>query len=445
MSITTTRHTAPAQSSAQPPKRGTLSRLRRTRVVLAIGAVIFGAIGAVTVQSRADGAHDALNHSGPLTRQATVLYQKLSDADATAATLYLTTGAVPVKTLHNYEQDLKDAADALTALTAEAHGAADSADDIKKISDGLPGYIEDIGFARSLSDYGFPLGTRYLISASNLMQGDPDVKDDTGIIGAAQRLVDTESRNLVTAQGRASAFPAVEAGAAAILLAALLYVQSAEKNRTRRILNLGLVTSTAALVLSALWLGAVFGVQNGQVSMAKKDGSDQVAVLATAQVRSLQARTDEMLTLIGRGTANAKDVDYLTKAEPGLAASLQSAVARATDQQADQLARKAINDATAWNIAHTNLRLADLKNDYQAAVASALGDPPNDSTTADAAFKALQIDLDSAIGHAQAGFQKHSQSAADAVTGAAIGMAALGLLMAGAVVAGLGRRISEYQ
>jgi hypothetical protein len=57
----------------------------------------------------------------------------------------------------------------------------------------------------------------------------------------------------------------------------------------------------------------------------------------------------------------------------------------------------------------------------------------------------LQVDLDKAIDHAQAGFQKHSQSASDAVVGAAIGLAVLGLLMAAAIVVGLGRRISEYQ
>src|SRR5207245_29118 len=135
------------------------------------------------------------------------------------------------------------------------------------------------------------------------------------------------------------------------------------RNRTRRVLNLGLVGATAALVLSALWLGAAFGVQNGEVSMAKKNGSDQVAALATAQVQSLQGRTDEMLTLVGRGTANDRETDYANVAQPGLAASLKTADARATDHQGDQLARQAINDAAHWNDAHLKLRTADRQND----------------------------------------------------------------------------------
>jgi len=444
MTATTTRQPAPARAAAPPPKQGTLARLRRIRVVLAVAAVVFGAIGAVTVQSRADGAHDALKHSGELSRQATILYQKLSDADATAATVYLHTGPPPVDQIKQYEDDLKAASDALSALTAEANGASDSKADIAMISENLPVYVEEMGYARSISNYGFPLGTRYLVNASALMQGTPGPPKTDGILDAANRLVETEAGNLVDAQKKASAFPYVEAGAAAALLAFLLYVQIAEKNRTRRLLNIGLLGATAGLVLSALWLGAAFGVQNGQVSQARKTGSDQIAALSTAQVQSLKARTDEMLTLVGRGTANDKETDY-QKVKAQLASSLQTADTRSSDHEGDQTDRTAINDAAVWDMAHTKLRASDQQNDYKAAVASALGDPPNDSTTADAGFKALQKDLGAAIAHAQAGFDKHSKSAYDAVTGAAIGMAVLGLVMAGEVVAGLGRRISEYQ
>ena len=369
MTATTTRQTAPVRPAAPRPRRGTLNTLRRTRVILAIGAVLFGAIGAVTVQSRGDGAQDALKHSGELAKQATTLYQKLSDADATAATIYLHTGPPPVEQIRQYETDLTAASDALTALTAEAHGAADSKADIKTIADELPTYVEEMGYARSISTYGFPLGTRYLVNASLLMQqGDPTVPGDKGILTSANNLVATESANLVAAQDKASAFPYVEAGAAAVLLAALLYVQIAEKNRTRRLLNLGLVGATAGLVLSALWLGAAFGVQNGQISAAKKNGSAQIAALSSAQVKSLKARTDEMLTLVGRGTANDKELDY-KKVQPDLADVLRSADQKATDVPGDQLARKAIDDATAWNMAHVKLRDADDKNDYTAAVA----------------------------------------------------------------------------
>ncbi len=91
------------------------------------------------------------------------------------------------------------------------------------------------------------------------------------------------------------------------------------------------------------------------------------------------------------------------------------------------------------------MRQADQKNDYQAAVNSALGDPAAGPANADKSFRALQTDLDAAIVHAQQGFQTHSKAAADATLGAEAGMAVLALAMAGAIVAGLGRRISEYQ
>jgi hypothetical protein len=447
MTATTVHHAAPKQPpTTKPPARhGSLTRLRRVRVVLAISALVFGVIGAWTVQSRSDGAHDALKHSGPLTQQATKLYHALSDADASAATVYLHTGPVPTDLLDRYKQDLIDASDALSAVTAEANGATDSAADLKTIADNLPTYSDYMGYARSISNYGFPLGTRYLILASNLMQGDPARPEITPILGAAKNLVDTESRNLVAAEDKSSAFPTVETVAALLLLAALLYVQVAEKRRTRRVLNPGLVAATAALVLSAGWLLAAFAVQGDEVSMAEKQGADQVRILATAQVQSLQGRTDEMLTLVGRGTANDKETDYTKKVEPALAGSLASANSAATDGRGAQLSATAKADEARWHKAHQDLHAADVRNDYQAAVNAALGDNVPDDANASKAFTALQSDLDAAIVHAQTGFQTHSQSAYDALVGAEIGMGVLALAMAGAIVAGLGRRISEYQ
>jgi hypothetical protein len=79
---------------------GNLGRLRRTRVILAVAAVLFGAAGAWTVQQRSAGAHDAATHSGPLAIQSVKLYRALSDADATAATAYLSAGQEPPATRH---------------------------------------------------------------------------------------------------------------------------------------------------------------------------------------------------------------------------------------------------------------------------------------------------------------------------------------------------------
>jgi hypothetical protein len=416
-----------------------LGRLRRVRVVLTVSALLFGLAGVWTVQNRSDGAHDATSHSGLLTAQVEQLYHKLSDADATAATAYLHTGLEPANLRQQYVTDLSQATDALTKATAVAAGASDSSADLNTISQNLPTYVGEIESARDNNRQGFPLGARYLNLASQLMQ--------KTILPAAQHLNRTESDNLAAAESKSTALPWLEIGVGVLFLLALLLVQRSETRRTHRLLNPGLVAATIGVALSALWLVGAFLVEDSQVGRAQTDGSNQVGTLSQAQIASLRARSDEMLTLVGRGSAPDKEAAYKNADEPTLASLLEAANAEATDGFSTAQAAKAVTDETAWHKAHDQLRALDDANDYPGALQSAaLSDKAKDgSPSADADFKALQADLDAAIGHAQSSFQTHSKSAAGDLFGAEPGMAVLGLLIAAGIVMGLGRRISEYQ
>ena len=242
-----------------------------------------------------------------------------------------------------------------------------------------------------------------------------------------------------------------------LLLAALVVVQVRESRRTHRTFNVGLLGATAALVAAFAWTGVDVAVQNSHEDNARKRGSDQVSALATARILSLQARTDEMLTLVGRGTADDKETDYagVTAASgahtPGteelLAADLHDAYRLATDTAGKQLASTAEADESAWHAEHQALRGADQQNQYQKAVDSALGqhgfaDP---KPSAAKSFTALQSDLDRAMKHAEDSFQAEAEAGSAALAGLEIGLEILALAMAAAVVRGMGRRIAEYQ
>jgi hypothetical protein len=436
----------PGSRSSRGPR--TDRRLRRTRGVLAVGALLFGAAGIISTQIRADGADDVKAHSGVLLKQAEQLYHNLSDADATAATIYLHVGEAPKDLLQRYDGDLRGAQQALLDATNEAGSDSAAKDALGKIAAQLPAYVKLNATAAANNLVGFPVGFRYLTQASNLMQ-------DT-ILPQAQNFSSAEAKNLAAAEDTATQFPWLMDGAALIMLAALIVVQVREYRRTNRLFSLGLLAATAGLVLSLVWAVAADAIQNGHVSDARKRGSDQVGALATARILSLQARTEEMLTLVGRGTADQKEADYVGTTDaskihhPGteekLAAALNNAAGLATDAEGRDLAAKAAAHQSAWDAQHKQLRDFDAQNQYQKAVDSALGEhdfgAPKDS--ADQEFTALQNDLTDAIKHAEDSFTTEADAAAGALTGLEIGLGVLAVAMAGAIVVGLGRRLAEY-
>jgi hypothetical protein len=423
--------------------------LVRFRAALAAGALLFGAVGIIGTQVRADGADDAKAHSGVMIQQAERIYHSLSDADATATTIYLHVGEAPADLLKTYNGDLQDAQTAILAATKEAGGDSAALDALNKIATQLPQYVKLNATAAANNLLGYPVGFRYLLQASNLMQGT--------ILPSAQNLTDTEAKNLAGAEGTAKQFPLLMLAVGLLLLAALVVVQVGESRRTNRMFNVGLLGATVALVAAFAWTGVDVAVQNGHEDNAKKRGSDQVSALATARILSLQARTDEMLTLVGRGTADDKETDYVgvTAANgahtPGteelLAKELQTASGLATDSDGKRLADTAATDESAWHGQHQALRADDQQNQYQKAVDSALGqrDFAAPKPSAAASFTALQSDLDQAVKHAEASFQSEADAGSGALAGLEIGLGVLAMAMAAAVVRGLGRRIAEYQ
>lgn len=449
----------PGGPAARPPGRRTDRRLIRLRAALSAGALLFGAAGIIGTQIRADGADDAKAHSGVMIQQAEQIYHSLSDADATATTIYLHVGEAPADLLKAYNDDLRNAQTAILAATKEAGDDSAALKALNQIATQLPQYVKLNATAAANNLLGYPVGFRYLLQASNLMQGTNATATaaPTGILPWAQVLTDTEAKNLSSAEDTAKQLPLLMIAVGLLMLAALVVVQVRETRRTNRMFNVGLLGATAALVAAFAWTGVDVAVQNGHEDNARKRGSDQVSALATARILSLQARTDEMLTLVGRGTADNKETDYagVTAADgkhtPGteelLAAELRDASRLAADTTGQQLANTAASDESAWHTQHQGLRAADQKNQYEKAVDSALGqhDFAAPKPSAAKSFTALQADLDQAIKHAETSFQSEASAGSDALAGLEIGLGVLALAMAAAVVRGLGRRIAEYQ
>lgn len=116
---------------------------RLTLFMVIVGALA-GLAGLTTVvgsAERANQVEQVADHSGPLTVQAQQLYRSLSDADATAAAAFLSSGAEPADLRDRYSRDIAAASSALAAATANRDsGDGRGAAEVDQIAQSLPVY-----------------------------------------------------------------------------------------------------------------------------------------------------------------------------------------------------------------------------------------------------------------------------------------------------------------
>jgi hypothetical protein len=284
-------------------------KLRRLLAGMVVLCLAWGAVAAWVVSQRASGANAVVSTSEPVSLDGQQIYRALSDADATAATAFLSGGLEPVAVRHRYQADIAQAASRLEAATAVAgHSAA--ARDLAVLSAALPVYTGEVETARADNRLGLPLGAAYLREASCLMRGT--------LLPAARDVSAQADAQLNADSGQATGLPlAVLLGASAILVGLALYgTQRWLSRRTHRVLNAGLLVASVAGALSLLWLISALGVARADLLQAREHGSVPVVALAAADIAALQARADESLTLIDASGDDALQADFTATGRP---------------------------------------------------------------------------------------------------------------------------------
>src|SRR5256886_7485788 len=135
--------------------RSTPGRLTALMVLLALLGLLAGIASVVGIMQRSALVDGVRNGSGPLTVQAQQLYRSLSDADATAASAFLSNGVEPKGLRDRYESDIAAASTALAAVTAAADT---SRGDLDLLTTQLPVYTGLVETARTYNRLGRPLG-----------------------------------------------------------------------------------------------------------------------------------------------------------------------------------------------------------------------------------------------------------------------------------------------
>src|SRR6266545_2538556 len=292
-----------------------------------------------------------------------------------------------------------------------------------------------------------------IMQRSALVDG---VRHDTGPLTVqAQELYKQESDRLAGDLSGGAGFPWLAVPLLLITIAALVLAARYLTRRTQRLLNIGLVVATGAALLMLAWTTVSWLSVQGHLSRAQRAGADVVDELASARIAALNARADEALTLVARGSGGEFDKDFCDKMNqlggrlgaaradaPGATGTAALTDVGKAMNAAGQAVADAQEHAKTWRDAHTKVRDQDNAGNYPEAVRLAVGDQ---SGGAAQAFASLDDNLAGGIAAANRVFDLEARAAADGFTLAVPGLVVLTLLLLTGMVAGLQQRIAEYR
>jgi hypothetical protein len=419
----------------------TPGKLVLVSILVVAGATCFGVIATTAERSRAQAAEAARTRTEPLLLQAVHLITALSDANATAATTFLTGGLEPPARRALYLQDLTAASAALATLTQDASADPEARGAVRTIIEQVPVYAGLIESARANNRQGLPIGAAYLRLASALLTGVSEQASSSThpILPAADRLLAAEARRLSDDYGTGTATAALVVLALAVVVAMglLVWAQSYLTRISRRVLNPLMVAATVVLAGVSVW--AVIGMLGEQSALASaRHASDSVEVLSATRVLLARAQSDESLALVNRGSDETDPIDFarvmgVLTAHNGPLSELN---ALAGQTRTGASARQFMTDFSAYRARTgqiTALENAGLvRPAISLASSAALADRPN-------------VNLQRQISAAQARFLRAANDATSSVSGLTVAIPVLTVLAAGLALLGLRQRLREYR
>jgi ABC-type multidrug transport system fused ATPase/permease subunit len=448
--VTTTSAPPPALSPGAPQATRTEPRRRRRTVpadlrllliVLVAAAVAYGAVGTWTVIQHGSAAQNVVSTSEPLSLGAQRMYQALSDADVTATTSFLIGPNVRLPARERYAADIDRAAAELTRLENATTTSANPrlVHSLAAAAAGLPVYTGYVSQAQTQ----FLLG--YRLTAGSLMQVASEEMRLT-LLPAARASYAQENAALTAASAQATGLPWIVAMLIlAIVLAFVLYrAQRWLSRSTHRVLNIGMLAATVALVVSAVWLIGSFAVARTDLQRAAGHGSEPAEALAQAAIDTQQARGYQMLNFISRSGDATFVKDFQTvraKLGPG-PGTLLAAAASSSSGAGAHWAAAAGRDLQSWYTAIGQAYALDSKAQYTTETALVIGTGANAST---AGFARVEADLSKAINADDAVFHSNATAGRNAFTGLDLVIVIAAALMAAGCAWGLSRRLAEYR
>ncbi|MBO0875343.1 MAG: hypothetical protein J2P19_18325, partial [Pseudonocardia sp.] len=280
----------------------TPDRLWRFGVLLIAACVAVALVSLLAGLSRQEAVGAGGTRIAALNTDTAQLYRSLNEADTMASSGLVAGGAEAPSVRARYDDHVTRAAARLVHASGLLAPDGRDAAMVERIAAWLPRYTALVQSARTRNAQGDQSGAREdLNGASGLMRNT--------LLPAADQLRRGQDAALAANYRGASGFPVAVLVAALVALGLLGYVGIAERRRTNRVFNLGLLAGGALLVIGLLWwLGATF-LASGELGAARAH-SDVTTALDDARVSALQARTAETRSVTVGG--DTSDQEYVT-------------------------------------------------------------------------------------------------------------------------------------
>jgi hypothetical protein len=349
--------------------RGSVGQLRLIGTVCVLASLVFGVLGASAFRDRASALSDARADTAQLVRVQTI-QTSLVQADAQATNGFLVAGLEPAGQRAIYDQAIASVA---ALISGAARAQPDDAPALGRVNANLSSYTELIAVARSNNRQGFPVGSAYLRQASDILRA--QILPELAQLTEANRL---RTSAAFDSSGAAGTWLGIAIG---IGLVGLLAGAALLAMRTHRIINVPIAAAVAAVLLVVLVGGLFMSLAQAKARHVRSTSYTATYALARARVLAYDAKSEESLTLIARGSGQANELlskSDLTQANTWFdVASKAGAGTSATNTQLSQ-----------WIEVHKVIRQADDTGHWDTAVATATRSGRHDSNPNFGAFAA---------------------------------------------------------
>lgn len=339
-----------------------------TAIVVVI-CLLFGVAGTTAFITLATALGRAKDNTEQLIRVQQI-QSNLLRADATATNAFLVGGLEPLQQRARYDQALADTA-ALIAQAAEAQPA--DRDALASLNTALVSYAATIEQARANNRQGFPVGSTYLRNASATLRADA-LPTASSLVTANVDRAEKEMAVRTTAP-----YVATIVATLAILIFVMVWVA----RRFRRTINLGLLAATVTVVISSILSLLALGQVDRRLHRIQASDFNSVVQAADARIQANNAKANESLTLIARGSGAEFELAW---------EAADFSVQQSLDQIAshDPAIDPVIGAWASYTTTHKQIRSMDDGGTWEKAVEVATG---SQETSSNATFRSFDTKL----------------------------------------------------
>ncbi|RZU19379.1 hypothetical protein EV645_1590 [Kribbella rubisoli] len=280
--------------------QGTPGRMRTFLILAAAVSILFG-IAAAQGHAQSNGALERAEANAAQLVRIQGIHTNLVSANADATNAFLVGGLEPPA----QRQHFVDSMAAAARLISEASTAQPADQNVLgQLNTTLITYNGLIEQARANNRQGLPIGSQYLRDANSVLQDD-SLPLVNALVQANEKRVDTEFNGV----GRGMIWVLVGGLLALVVFGITLRWLA---RRTHRYLNIPIVVGAALVLIVTIMGGVSLSSASSAASDTRSDSYAKTLALSTARIAAYDARSNESLTLIARGSGDAFDKAFNT-------------------------------------------------------------------------------------------------------------------------------------